>query len=386
MSHARTGWEPEIDANGDGLAIAVIGAGAVGVTAAHDLATTGATVTVYEKGAIGSGSSGRAAGVLYDAFATDVDAQIGARTQERVRSLSGVDPFAFTDCPYIMVAHKTDTKRCEALAECVERMRVHGRDVSRIEPATLGSQFPLKTDDIGVAAVSRNAGWTTPQTYVDAVAKRAVDRGVKLKTETTASIADAEDTTTIIANGERTTYDRVIIAAGAHTKQLLGAVGITIAMKPYRVQALTSTVPYNGPMCYDATTGVYFRPHPTGMLAGDGTELVETDPDQWERDADTWFIDSVTDAVKQRAAYEITVDRAWAGLCTATPDENPLCGELRDGLYVATGWQGHGFMRAAGMGEAIAKDVLGEPSIEPFDPTRFTGEESFEITEGMAVE
>ncbi|MCL7419066.1 MAG: FAD-dependent oxidoreductase, partial [Halalkalicoccus sp.] len=47
--------------------IAVIGGGAVGLTAAYDLARTGEDVTVFERGALASGSTGRAAGVLYDA-------------------------------------------------------------------------------------------------------------------------------------------------------------------------------------------------------------------------------------------------------------------------------------------------------------------------------
>ncbi len=80
------------------------------------------------------------------------------------------------------------------------------------------------------------------------------------------------------------------------------------------------------------------------------------------------------------------IERAWAGLCTATPDYDPLLGELRPNCYVAAGWQGHGFMRSPALGEAIAKDVLGEGEIPEFDPTRFTGDEEFEIVEGMAVE
>ncbi|PSQ62747.1 MAG: sarcosine oxidase, partial [Halobacteriales archaeon SW_8_66_22] len=63
--------DPVRSDRGDGLEIAVVGAGAVGATAAYDLARRGADVTVYDSGAVASGSSGRAAGVCYDAVATE---------------------------------------------------------------------------------------------------------------------------------------------------------------------------------------------------------------------------------------------------------------------------------------------------------------------------
>ncbi|RLM77124.1 FAD-binding oxidoreductase, partial [Halobellus sp. Atlit-38R] len=65
-------------------------------------------------------------------------------------------------------------------------------------------------------------------------------------------------------------------------------------------------------------------------------------------------------------------------------------------LFVAAGWQGHGFMRAPATGETVAEGVLASlagitfdapdsPWIGAFDPERFHGDESFEITEGMSL-
>ncbi|MFB6209960.1 MAG: FAD-dependent oxidoreductase, partial [Halobacteriales archaeon] len=67
-------------------------------------------------------------------------------------------------------------------------------------------------------------------------------------------------------------------------------------------------------------------------------------------------------------------------------DEDPLLGELADGLYVATGWHGHGFVRSPATGEAIAEEILGGEGIPAFDPTRFDGDEDFEIVEGMSID
>ncbi len=185
-------------------------------------------------------------------------------------------------------------------------------------------------------------------------------------------------------------FDAVVVAAGAHTKRLLADAGVRVPLKPYRVQALVSGRAYDGPMWYDASAGVYARPHPAGLLAGDGTVPVEADPDEWARDADDWFRDDAGAVLRDRAGHDPAVERAWAGLCTATPDGDPLLGAVAPGVYVAAGWQGHGFMRAPATGEAVAALVLGDeppvPGVEAFDPERFDGDEEFEISEGMTVE
>ena len=184
---------------------------------------------------------------------------------------------------------------------------------------------------------------------------------------------------------DRTAFDSVVVAAGVHTPSLLADAGIPVPIKPYRVQALVTSGP-SVPMVYDATDGYYLRPHPDGILAGDGTEPVEADPDGYDRSGDDWFVSDVESRLSSRLVeFEPATDRAWAGLCAATPDGHPLLGELRDGLYVAAGWQGHGFMRSPALGERLAQQVLGQDGISAFDPRRFDGDEEFEIVEGMAI-
>jgi sarcosine oxidase subunit beta len=184
-------------------------------------------------------------------------------------------------------------------------------------------------------------------------------------------------------------YDDVVLATGAHTGQVLADAGYDLALKPYRVQAATYATEYDGPMVYDATDGFYLRPHVDGVLAGNGTEEREADPDAYDRDANDGFAETLQERAAGRApaVADARVTDAWAGLCTATPDRDPLVGALDDGLYVGTGFQGHGFMRAPAFGESLAEQVLGEDDgIDPFDPTRFAGDEEFDVVEGMLVD
>jgi len=370
--------------------VAVVGGGAVGLTAAHDLAARDASVTLFESGAVGGGSTGRAAGVLRRAHADPVNAELGARAIERFRAFAAEsehgnwagdeteddrgddredrsegDPgFRFHEAPHYTVATEPGA-RAETVRREAERKRELGCDVA-------------------VRAVG--GGYADTLAYARLVARRARAAGARIREETPAAVAT--DPLRVRADGDAERFDAVLVAAGAHTKRLCADAGVALAMKPYRVQALTVDGP-TVPMLHDVTAGYYLRPHPAGLLAGDGTERVERDPDDWTRDADDGFRAAMSRRLGDRLDgfdRDGGVERAWAGLCTATPDGDPLLGELADGLYVATGWQGHGFVRAPATGEAVATRILGGEGIPAFDPTRFDGDEEFPVREGMSVD
>ncbi|EMA41801.1 NAD(P)/FAD-dependent oxidoreductase [Halobiforma nitratireducens] len=377
--------------DGAGLEVAVVGAGAVGATAAYDLARTGADVTLYDRDGIASGASGRAAGVCYDAYADELDAEIAGDSIERFRRLSGDDTFPFVECPYVWFAQEGDEKRAERIRTQVNRMQEAGVVALEMGPDELAERFPsLRTDDIAVAGIAGAAGHTDPARYTACLAAAADGAGATLEPETAVEVR-IDPTRVIEPDGSERAFDAVLVAAGAQTNAVLADAGIDIAMKPYRVQALVADCDLTEPICYDGTEGFYVRPHPEGLLAGDGTEEWEADPDAYDRDANDGFAQELLERVDDRlpdvaVSPETDLERAWAGLCTATPDGDPLVGELRDGLYVATGFQGHGFMRAPGIGERIAGEIVGGDGIDRFDPARFDGDEEFEIQEGMRID
>jgi sarcosine oxidase subunit beta len=371
--------------------VAVLGAGALGATVAFDLAfadedADGETVdvTLFEAGAVGSGSTGRAAGVCYNAFAEDVDAEIGARAIERFRTFDETGEFEFHESPYVWLAREGDDEREQAIRDQIPRMQQHGVTAVRMERDEFAERFPsVASEDVAVAAVAGAAGYTTPRSYARTLAVLAKRQGVELRQHEPASV----DVDPLRVNGE--TFDDVVVATGAHTKQVLADAGYAIAMKPYRVQAATYATEYDGPMVYDATDGFYLRSHVDGVLVGNGTEEREADPDAYDEDANDGFADTLQARAVDRApaVADARVTDAWAGLCTATPDRDPLVGALDDALYVGTGFQGHGFMRAPAIAESLAEQVLGEADgIDSFDPTRFSGDEAFDVVEGMLVD
>lgn len=365
--------------------VAVIGAGVVGSTVAMELARRDVDVTLFDAGQVAAGSSGRAAGICYDAFAGRIDAEIAADSLATFR-----DRGAMVDSPYVWLAREGDDRNAEAIAEQVPRMRERGRDVAFLDADELAERWSaLRTDDVAVAAVARDAGLVDPGIYTRETAQFAVAAGANLRTETPVRLD--EDTGVVgepvVAGAE--SFGTVVVAAGAHTGRLMAAADLPVAIEPYRVQAFLTAeteLAASVPTQYDATGSYYLRPWDDRLFVGDGTVPEAVDPTDWEAAADDWFRADVASHLRTALGETVPERRAWAGLCTATPDGDPLVGERAPGVYVAAGFQGHGFMRAPALGERLAAEVLGEDGIEAYDPSRFDGDESFEIVEGMRLE
>jgi sarcosine oxidase subunit beta len=66
-----------------------------------------------------------------------------------------------------------------------------------------------------------------------------------------------------------------------------------------------------------------------------------------------------------------------------TPDAHPIIGAVADGVYVAAGFSGHGFMQCPAVGRAVAQELLhgeSELDLSPYRPDRFGAAASFPET------
>jgi len=360
--------------------VAVIGGGAVGITLAGDLADRGVDVTLFERESIGAGASGRAAGICYDAYTDRRDVAIAGRAVERFRDLAE----SFRSVPYVLMAREGDREQASAIASLAERMQTRGVDVDLVDGATLGREFPdLVIDDVERAAIARTAGVLDPESYTEAMADRAKSAGVTIQTETEATLTGPQ---TVRAGDTSERFDSVVVAAGPATKRIVDKTGIDIPLQCYRAQALvTEPVDVDVPTVFDATNHYYLRPREAGILLGDGVDT-DVGPDDDHGEADAAFVETGLGHLDTALGIDATVERAWSGLCTATPDRDPLVGPVDEGLYIATGWHGHGLMRAPAIAERLADQLLGGEGIAGFEPTRFAGDEQFEPVEGMSLD
>ena len=175
--------------------------------------------------------------------------------------------------------------------------------------------------------------------------------------------------------------DALVVAAGAGSKAVLAALGHPLPLAPFRAQAVRlrprPLLP-SFPTLHDLDLNLYVRPASLGrLIAGDGTGTREEDPSRWDPNPDRTFVEGMLTAVSDLfgGLPPAPMEAAWAGLCVASPDRFPLVGRVPggEGLYVATGFNGFGTMRAAGLARRLADAIRTgrwEP-LRPADPSRF---------------
>jgi glycine/D-amino acid oxidase-like deaminating enzyme len=258
----------------------------------------------------------------------------------------------------------------------------------------------LSLEGITVGTYAPADGYADPHTFTTTLLDAAEARGVDYRPGTTVTDVDTAGSPTVETDEGAVDTDVVVVAAGPWSGAVAALADVDLPVKPYRAQALVTTpVDFDVGTVYDADAGVYFRSETGGgLLAGDGTEEVEFDPDDYAETADFDFLADTSEVVEDRLPVEeVSVTNAWAGLCTATPDGRPLVGRPPaapggesgpDDVVVAAGLQGHGFMRAPAVGRAVADAVCaGETDYPEWDPARFdTHPGDFEIEEMLKLD
>ncbi len=88
-----------------------------------------------------------------------------------------------------------------------------------------------------------------------------------------------------------------------------------------------------------------------------------------------WILDEALCEIQKAfpALASIKVAESWGGIIDATPDAVPVISEIaaKPGLFMASGFSGHGFGLGPGAGKLMAQIVVGEsPCVDP-QPFRF---------------
>jgi glycine/D-amino acid oxidase-like deaminating enzyme len=88
-----------------------------------------------------------------------------------------------------------------------------------------------------------------------------------------------------------------------------------------------------------------------------------------------WILDDALASLKQcfPAFAGVEIAERWAGCIDATPDVVPVISGVAaiPGLYLATGFSGHGFGLGPGAGRLMADLVTGSPPIVDPRPFRY---------------
>lgn len=184
--------------------------------------------------------------------------------------------------------------------------------------------------------------------------------------------------TAVCTRSGRIPTERAVIACGPFSGALAACAGVTLQVQPVIRQKVVlpnlPDVPPEAPMTIDDDMGTHWRP------ALHGAYLLFTDPETPPTEpledvpTDRRFAFRLLNPRSPVAAARITPfwERVWlrssthwllhAGQYTMTPDHRPLIGETEiDGLWVNTGYSGHGIMGSPAGSRILVDCITGAP-------------------------
>jgi len=339
-----------------GRRFVVAGAGVVGASIAYHLAERGADeVILAENDTVASGATGKALGGVRQQFSSAPEVRLA---QESLAFFRTLGPELFSPVGYLFLA--TTEPGLEELEHRREVQCALDVPVERVDPSRVAG---LAVGDVLGATFCAEDGTADSAGVARELVRRAVNLGVELHEHTDALELEG---------------DVLVLATGAASAAIGAKLGLELPVRPL-VRQLVETAPVEElpidlPLVVEAESGFHFR------RRGDALVLAMPEPShRWgleERVDEPLVVDWLRRlAARYPSAAGIAPARAWAGLYDMTPDAHPILGPVADGLYVACGFSGHGFMQAPAVGRIVADELLGcDPGFDlsPYRLERFS--------------
>lgn len=344
----------------------IIGGGVIGCATAYYLAKAGRSVIVLEgSDHIGNGGSSRNGGGVR---------QSGRDARELPLAMYGIRNLWPTlsaelevDCEYHQYGNLRLGKNAaheKILQGLTDRARKCGLDVRMIDGDEVRRINPYLSEEVTVASWCPTDGHANPLTTTLGYYKMARRLGVRF-----ISGEPVKELQTIQGRVRRiltpnNTYEgeRILVAAGLGSREILSTVGIDVPMSSSLLEALvTEAQPAMFPQML-GTADADFYGHQTkhGSFVFGGSSGLEP----FNKDNGTPVTSSITAPCICRGIMKYFPDladakivRTWAGWSDKSADGVPVLGAIEEvpGLYAACAFTGHGFGIAPAVGEQLGK-------------------------------
>jgi sarcosine oxidase subunit beta len=359
----------------------VVGAGITGLSIALHLAEQGAHPLVIEREGVAAGATGLQPGGVRQQFSTRVNCVLGRESLQVYRSLAerlGVPVEAtFDPCGYLFLAHGAE--RLERLRASVELQQEVGIPSRVVTPGEAAEIVPgLVADGLHGGSFCEEDGYfDRPGAIVQAFAEAGRLRGARMRIATVRSITRDGDGFRVTLGETELRAERVVVAAGVDTPALLPRLDLPITSA---AKHLFYSEPLPGdllrPLVVSAERSFAAKQLADGrLLASDLVAVGEgaSAGSGWLRHVHE-VIDELLPALSGTELPTLV-----SGVYDVTPDSQPIVDAVGpdEGLFVAAGFSGHGFMLAPAIGRRVADLVLGQhpdPDLASFALARFSGE------------
>lgn len=334
--------------------VVVIGAGVMGTSTAHHLATAGADVVLVERETIASGSTSKAAGGFRAQFSDELNIRMAVENIARLERFQvefDID-IDFKQWGYLFVLGDADMEPFGSAVDLQNSLGVPSKMVTRDEILDIVPGLAL--DDVAGGSYCPIDGYCTPEAVAQGYAQSAARMGATIVQGCAVhEIMTSGDRITGLrtSHGEISTHE-IVLTAGVWSTAIAAPVGLDLPIRAEKrhVWLLDGDDGFAEqlPLVIDFTTSFYFHREGEGLLMG-GKEAT---------------LEALAPAVMNRAPsmLDLEIRPGWWGYYEISPDHNALVGTAAgiDRLHYASGFSGHGFQQAPVVGEHLAQLVLGQ--------------------------
>jgi sarcosine oxidase subunit beta len=375
-----------------GADLVVVGGGIVGAATAFFASRAGLDVVVVEaRGGLATLTTTRSLEAFRAQFEDPEDIAMMRESIDvferfaEVVGLPGYD-ISLHQQGYLFVTQAEDGEA--RVRARVEKQRAGGlHDVELLSGDEARRRFPYLAPDVGAAAFRGRDGWLASH---EATYGFALGSGALFLLETEVLGFEGEGR----LQGVRTSRGiiatpRAVVAAGPFSGRVAGLAGLAIpfgAVRRHRAGIKAHPfIPRHAPMTVSLDTGAHWRPEGPGAYLGWSAALDERPEEPREDVRPEWTFPALAlDAVARFSPFwveiasnlvhaNVTVE---AGQYDMTPDAKPLIGAAGglEGLYLNTGYSGHGVMGAPAGGRMVVDAMLGRlpDDRNPFGLSRFS--------------
>lgn len=419
---------PADDALPERVDVVVLGGGIVGVCTALELVERGHAVALCEKGGIGAEQSSRNWGWVRVSRRDPREIALVVEAQRLWRGLEqrvGADVgYRTTGIAFVAKGERERERQERWLAEASP----HGLSARMLDAAGFRERFPTLRFDGAGALYTEEDGRAEPQLAALAVAHACRRLGASVLTRCAVRGIEraAGRVAGVVTERGPIGCDAVVVAGGAWSSLFLASLGVRFPQLKLLSTALRTAPLEGGPEGCLWNARYAFRKRDDGgyTVAAGHRNVADIVPDsfrylrpflpalraEWEslslrvgpqtlaelRTPRRWALDAVSPFERTRvldpvpaerhprgalaalatdcpAFANARVEQIWSGLIDVTPDALPVLSAVdrMPGLYLASGFSGHGFGIAPGAGRLMADIVTGAAPVVDPHPFRF---------------
>lgn len=351
----------------------VVGGGSIGVPSALELAKQGLKVLVIERrAAVGQGENKAAIGGVRATHSDPAKILLCSRTLEAVKTWEETygDDIGWKSGGYCFPVY---TDAIEAtLKGLLPKQHAYGLENSWVDADVIGELIPgVRREGLLGGTYSPNDGQVSPLLLPVAVMRLAERHGAQLRVgeRVTGYRVSSGKVFGVVTDKGEYHAPRVILAAGTDAREQGALLGLDIPVTPDSHEAGISAPlePFLAPLVVD------LRPGPEGKTANfyfgqnaEGQIIFCYTPKEIFVGTEHESLSEFLPILAQRMISlvprlrHLLVRRVWRGCYPMTPDGVPIISNVDgvEGLTLAVGMCGQGFMLSLGVGQEIAALAL----------------------------